>query len=132
VADHAVTDPGRGLKTALRGGGFRRAAGLANDVEAKRPGVPYAAVQRLHHLDVLLTVHPGEERRGALPLTGDQPLGGILDRLAQLVADMPGNGRDLVAQLLVRLQELLLGSVVDVHQQDDTEPGAVEHGLGDT
>jgi hypothetical protein len=80
---------------------------------------------------VLLAVHPGEEGRGALPLAGDQPLGGVLDRLAQLVADVPGDGRDLVAELLVRLQELLLGAVVDVDQQDDPEPGAVEHGLGD-
>ncbi|CAM5739203.1 hypothetical protein SALBM311S_05398 [Streptomyces alboniger] len=35
---------------------------------------------------------------------------------------MPGHGRDLVAELLVRLQELPLGTVVDVHQQDDLEP----------
>jgi hypothetical protein len=58
-------------------------------------------------------------------------LGGVLDGLAQLVADMPGDGGDLVAQLLVRLQELLLGTVVDVHQQDDAKRGAVEHRLGD-
>jgi hypothetical protein len=133
VADDAVTDPRRRLEPALRGiDARRRAARLADDVEAKGPGVPDATVQRFHHLHVLLAVDPGQERRGALPLTGDEPLGGVLDRLAQLVADVSGDGGDLVAQLLVRLQELLLGTVVDVHQQDDTEPGAVEHGLGDT
>jgi hypothetical protein len=49
-------------------------------------------------------------------------LGGVLDGLAQLVADVSGNRGDLVAQLLVRLQELLLSSFVDVDQQDDSQP----------
>ena len=44
----------------------------------------------------------------------------------------PGTDATWLQQLLVRLQELLLGAVVDVDQQDDPEPGAVEHGLGDT
>src|SRR3546814_19799336 len=72
----------------------------------------YVCSSDLHHPHVFLAVHPGEERRGAFPLTRVEPLGGVLDGLAQLVADMLGDGRALVAQLLFRLKELLLGRSV--------------------
>ncbi len=132
VPDDAVADAGRGLQSAPgRIGTGRRVAGLADHVEAERAGVPHAAVQRLDHAHVLFAAHPVQERRRALPLAGDQPLGGVLDGLAQLLAEVTGDGLDVAAQVLVRLEELLLGSVVDLHQQDDPQPGAVEHGLGD-
>src|SRR5690606_38532326 len=55
---------------------------------------------------------------------------GVLDRLAELVTDVTGDGRDLVAHVLVCLEELLLRPLVEVEQQDHPQPRAVEGRLG--
>lgn len=134
VAGHSVAHAGLdlpGRPDRLRGerlGG----TGLAEDAVAHRPGVPDAAVHRPDGLDVLLAVHPGEEGRGTLPLAGDEPLRGVLDRLAELVTDVAGYRGDLVAHEFVRVEELLLSAFVQVEQQDHPKLRAVEGRLRDT
>lgn len=128
VARRAVPHPGRHRVRRRRRRRRDRlgGVGLPEDAVAHRPGVLDAAVHRPDGLDVLLAVHPREEGRGALPLAGDEPLRGVLDRLAELVTEVTGHGRDLIAHVLVRVQELLLGSLVQIEQKDHSQPGAVE------
>ncbi len=128
VAHDAGAQPG-GLLQARRGrAGLLAvaAAGLPQDGELERAHGTGARAERLHLFGVVLAVDPCEVLRGTFPLAGDEPLGGILEGLAQLVADVARNRRDVVAELFVRLEELLLGPLVEIHQQDDPEHGAVE------
>ncbi len=144
VADHAVrarlglrradVPGGRDARQAGRhlhrgagaGGAGRR--GLAQDGVAQRAEVVAdAAVHRLDHLAVRRAVHPLQEGLLVLPLAGDQPLARVVDRLAQLVADVTGDRGHLVPQLLVHVEEALLGTVLDLQHQHHPQSGV---GLG--
>jgi hypothetical protein len=73
-------------------------------------------------------VDPGQEGLGALPLTGDEPLGGIPEGLAELVADVARHAGYLVPNLLVGLEEALLVTVENIHQEQDPQPGCPDSG----
>ena len=62
---------------------------------------------------------------GILPLTGDEPLGGIAERLAELVADVAWYIRYLIANSFVGREEAFLVIVEHIHQEQDPQPGCV-------
>ncbi len=125
VPHDVAADAGRGARLT---GCRAPAVGLPQDAVAQRVGVTDAGLQGLDGVQVLVAVDPGQEGRGALPLAGQQPLGRVLQRLAELVADVTRNGGDPVADAFVGVQELLLHAVVDVQHQDDPYAGTVERG----
>ena len=73
-------------------------------------------------------VDPGQKMLGAVPLTGDEPLGGITERLAELVADVARYAGYLMADPLVGREEALLVTVEHIHQEQDPQPGCVTGG----
>src|ERR1700761_6067352 len=101
---------------------------LPGDDVAQRVLTAEACAHRRNQLAVGRAVNPGQEGLGALPLAGDEPLGGIPEGLAELVADVAGHVGHLVANLLVGLEEALLVIVENVHQEQDPEPGCPDGG----
>ncbi len=91
-------------------------------------GVADVVLQRSTVSQVLFALLTQARKGSALSHSLSEPLGGIVHRLAQLVAHMSRNGGDPVADAVVGVQELLLHSVVDVQHQDDPHAGSVERG----
>ncbi len=105
-----------------------RTGSLLHDEIPQRVPAAEACAHRRHQLAVSRAVDPGQEVLGGLPLTGEEPLGGIAERLAELVADVAGHVGYLVANPLVSREEALLVIVEHIHQEQDPQPGRVTGG----